>query len=147
MYKPVRNIFILTIGIVVVFVAGCAEQEPPTFRESRAIAAENIALNKEVDRLNNQIDELKKQHEQEMKQQKEALAGMTEEKEAWRMKAQKNIREQVKGVLDAVLESNDKLREENKQLKAQVEKFRNFPEPAESTDSRSTEAPEDSMEQ
>ena len=142
MYKEVRNIFILTVGIVVVFVAGCAEQEPPTFKESRAIAAENIALNKQVDRLSEQIDELKKQHEQEMKQQEKALAEMTEEKEAWRMRAQTNIREQVKGVLDAVLASNDKLRQENAQLKAQIEKLRTG-----SSENQGTEAPDNPTEQ
>ena len=138
----VRNIFVLTIGVVVVFAAGCAEQQPPTFKEGRAIAAENIALNKEVDRLNNQIDELKKQHEQERKRQEEALFKMTEEKETWRMKSQTNIREQVKGVLDAVLESNEKLREENKQLKAQIEKLH-----MDSNDTQNTEVQEESMEQ
>ena len=38
-------------------------------------------------------------------------------------KSQQNVREQVKGVLDAVMKDNTKLREENEKLKAQIEEL------------------------
>lgn len=142
MYKRIRSIFILVIGLTVVLVAGCAEQGPPTYKEGRAIAAENIELAKKVDRLNNQIKALNEQHEQEIKQQQEALAKMTDERNVWMTKAQSNIKDQVKYILGPVLDNNEKLREENRQLKAQIEQLR-----MDSTDTQSVEVPEEPMEQ
>ena len=148
MYKPVRSIFILVIGIMVVFIAGCAEQEPPTYKEGRAIAAENIELVKKIDGLNDQIRALNRQHELEIKQLQEALTKMTEDKNFWMTKAQSNIKDQVQYILGPVLDNNQKLRDENKQLKTQIEKLQmNSVEPENSTDNQSTEVPDESMEQ
>jgi len=57
------------------------------------------------------------------RQQEKLLAECVQEKESWKQKARQNVRNQVKGVFDAVMEQNVKLREENEKLKAEIEKL------------------------
>lgn len=124
MKRSARKAFVLAIGIVVILIAGCTEQEQSSPKKDRTIAAENMALKKKVELRGREIQELKKQHEEEMKKQEEALAKCIEEKEVLKKKSQQNIREQVKGVLDAVIVDNTKLRQENERLKAQIEELK-----------------------
>ncbi len=124
MKRSARKAFVLAIGIVVILIAGCTEQEQSSPKKDRTIAAENMALKKKVELRGREIRELKKQHEEEMKKQEEALAKCIEEKEVLKKKSQQNIREQVKGVLDAVIVDNTKLRQENERLKAQIEELK-----------------------
>jgi regulator of replication initiation timing len=121
MKRPVEKALALAVGVIVILVAGCGPQEPPSVKKSRAIAAENMQLREQLEQRSKEIEGLKELHGKEMKEQQEALAKCLEEKESWKAKSQQNIREQVKGVLDAVMEENSKLREENEKLKAQIE--------------------------
>jgi cytochrome c556 len=118
-----RKALVLMIGIAIILIAGCAQQEQSSPKKDRTIVAENIALKKKVELRGKEIRELKKQHEEEMENKENALAKCVEEKEVLKKKSQQNVREQVKGVLDAVLEDNAKLREENAKLKAQIEEL------------------------
>jgi hypothetical protein len=102
---------------------GCGPKETPSIKKSRTIAAENIELRKELDRRNKELEILKEDYSKEVKEQKKLLAECLQEKEELKEKSRQNIRNQVKGVLDTVLEENKKLREENTKLKAQVEKL------------------------
>lgn len=123
MKRPARKAFVLIVGIAVMMTAGCGPQEPPSVKKSRTIAAENIELRKELAQSSKEIEKLKEQHSEEIDEQKKLLQTCLQEKEAWKKKSQQNIRSQVKGVLDTVLEENKKLREENKQLKTQIEEL------------------------
>ncbi len=124
MKRPVGKALVLAICIAVMSIAGCGQQEPPSVKKSRATAAENMSLRKKLKQRGKEIEELKEQHHEEMKKQEEALAKCMEEKEAWKKKSQQNFRDQVKGVLDAVMEKNKKLHEEINELKAQIEKLK-----------------------
>ncbi len=123
--KPsARKAFVLLIGVGVVLITGCAgQQASPNVKQSRTIAAENIKLKKQLERQNREIETLKAQHLEEIDKQKELLATCQREKEVLKNKAQQNIREQVHGVLDPVMSEYEKLREENNELKAQIEKL------------------------
>lgn len=123
MKKAVRKGFVLAVSVVVMLIAGCEEQELQSAKKSRLIAAENMQLKKELERRSNDIEELKELHGKEIEKQEELFAKCLEEKETWKEKSRKNIRNQVNGVLDAIMEQNVKLREENKRLKAQVEQL------------------------
>jgi septal ring factor EnvC (AmiA/AmiB activator) len=123
MKGPARKASVLVGGFVVLLIAGCGQQEPPSVKQSRAIAAENIELRKQVARLNREIEKLKEQHEKEIKKQEKLLTQCDQDKEAWKKKAQQNIRSQVAPVLDAVMDETAKLREENTRLKAQIEQL------------------------
>lgn len=123
MKGPAREVFVLVVSVAVMLIGGCAGQEPPSVKKSRTIAAENIELRKELAQSSKEIEKLKEQHSEELKKQEKLLQTCLQEKEDWKNKSRQNIRSQVKGVLDTVLEENVKLRQENKQLKAQIEEL------------------------
>ena len=113
MKRPAREAFVLVVIVAVMLIGGCAGQnEPPDIKKSRAIAAENIELRKQLAQSSKEIDE-----------QKKLLQTCLQEKDTWKNKSQQNIRSQVKGVLDTVLEENKKLSDENTRLKAQIEEL------------------------
>jgi hypothetical protein len=125
MNKVVSRGFVLVVSVVVIMsIAGCEEQELPSAKKSRLIAAENMQLKKDLERRSKEIEGLKELIDKEIQKQEELLAKCLEEKETWKEKARQNVRNQVKGVLDTVIEENAKLRRENEELKAQIETFR-----------------------
>ena len=70
------------------------------------------------------VEKLKEQQNEEIDEQKKLLQTCLQEKEALKKKSRQNIRNQVKGVFDTIVEENKKLREENAKLKAQIEELR-----------------------
>ncbi len=112
----------MTIGLGVLLIAGCGEKEAPSVRKSRAIAAENIELQKQLDRSNARIENIKKQYDKELDRRQKQLETCRQERDQWKAKSQQNVRDQVKGVLDSVMADNTRLREENAKLKAQGQK-------------------------
>jgi len=123
MKKPATKILVLAVCVVVLLIAGCGEQELPSMKKSRLIAVENMQLKRELEQCNREIEKLIELHNKESRKQEKILAECVQEKESWKQKAQQNVRNQVKGVFDAVMEQNAKLLEENKKLKAQIEKL------------------------
>ena len=125
MKSPDLKAFVLVVGIAVMLIGGCSGQnEPPSVKKSRTIAAENIELRKELAQSSKEIEKLKEQHGKEIDEQQKLLQTCRLEKEALKEKSRQNIRNQVKGVLDTVLEENRKLRDENARLQAQIEELR-----------------------
>ena len=125
MKKPAREAFVLVVIVAVMLIGGCGGQnDPPDVKKSKAIAAENIALKKQLAQSSKEIEKLKVQHGRELDEQKKLLQTCRQEKEVLKNKSQQNIRSQVKGVLDTVLEENKKLRDENTRLKAQIEELK-----------------------
>ena len=124
MNRPFFKASVITIAIAVMLTAGCGPQEPPSVKKSRTIAAENIELKKQLAKSNKEIEMLKAQYRKKTGEQKEQLQKCLKEKEALKEKSRQNIRKQVKGVLDTVLEENRKLRDENTRLQAQIEELR-----------------------
>ena len=122
MRRAVRKMFVLAVGVVVLIV-GCGGQELPGVKKSRLIAAKNMWLTKELERRNKEIERLNELHNRESRKQEKLLAKCVQEQESWKQKARQNVRNQVKGVFDAVMEQNVTLREENEKLKAQIEKL------------------------
>jgi len=128
MKKPALKAFVLVVIVAVMLIGGCGGQnEPPGVKKSRAIAAENIELKKQLAQSSNEIEKLKELHGRELEEQKKLLQTCLQEKDVLKQKSRQNIRSQIKGVLDTVLEENKKLREENKQLKAQIEELQKQP--------------------
>ena len=123
MKRAVRKIFVLAVCVVVMSIAGCGEQELPSVKKSRLIAVENMQLKRELEQRSKEIERLKELHNRESRKQEKILAECVQEKDSWKQKARQNVKNQVKGVFDAVMEQNAKLREENKKLKAEIEKL------------------------
>ena len=125
MKRAVNRIFILAVGFIFISNAGCGQPQAPSEKMSRLIAVENKRLKKELDSRNSQIQKLTRQHDKETKKQEKLLAECIKEKESWKKKAQQNLKNQVDGVFDAVMERNAKLLEENEKLKAEINKLQN----------------------
>ena len=115
----------LVVGFIalVVLGAGCQQGEVPGEQKSRLIAAENIQLKKDIARRDQEIEALKVQHDKEMAKQQEQLTKCLERKEALEKRLQQNIKEQVDSVLAVVVDENAKLREEIRELKAQIKQL------------------------
>jgi regulator of replication initiation timing len=129
MKRPAREAFVLVVIVAVMLIGGCGGQnDPPDVKKSKAIAAENIELKKQLAQSSKEIEKLKDQHGEEIDEQKKLLQICLQEKEALKKKSQQNIRSQVKGVLDTVLEENKKLRDENARLKLQIEELQKQPQ-------------------
>lgn len=124
MKRQAWKAFVVLIGVAMALVAGCAgQQASPNIKQSRTLAAENIELKKQLAQQSREIETLKAQQADETNKQKELLAACQKEKEILNNKAQQNIRDQVQSVLDPVMAEYEKLREENSELKAQIEKI------------------------
>jgi len=128
MKRPDFKAFVLTLIFAVMLAAGCGAQEPLSVKKCRVIAAENTELRKKLERRDKELEILKEDYGKEVKEQKKMLQTCLREKEELKNKSQQNIRSQVKGVLDTVLEENKKLREDNTRLKAQIEELQKQPQ-------------------
>jgi len=117
--------FVLAAGtVVIMLIAGCEKENAPDTKRSRLIATENIRLKKELEQRDKEIKRQKELHNKKIKQQQKLLEKCLKEKNAWKKSAQGNIQEQVDKVLAGVMENYAKLREENKNLKVQIEKLK-----------------------
>jgi len=123
MEGPARKTLVIVVSVAVMLIGGCAGQEAPSAKQGRALAAENIELRKQLQQRSAEIEKLTQRHGEEIKKQQGLLERCEQESQTWKTKAQQNIRDQVKGVLDTVVEENARLREENKALKAQIEEL------------------------
>jgi nitrogen fixation/metabolism regulation signal transduction histidine kinase len=128
MNRPFFKASFIIIAIAVMLTVSCGPQEPPSVKKSRTIAAENIELKKQLAKSNKEIEMLKAQYRKKINEQKEQLQKCLKEKEALKEKSRQNIRNQVKGVLDTVLEENRKLREQNAKLQTQIEELEKQPQ-------------------
>ncbi len=120
MKRTARKVLVIAVGFAIASIAGCGEKEAPSVRQSRAIAAENMELQKQLDRSNARIENLKEQYDKELDKQQKLLEKCKQERDQWKAKSQQNVRDQVKDVLDTVMAENTRLREENTKLKAQI---------------------------
>ena len=106
---------------------GCGPKEPPSVKECRAIAAENMTLKKQLERREMEMDLLKEKHSREVERLEKRLADYRKERDEWRERAQQNVREQAKDVADAVMAENAKLRAENERLQAKIMELQKEP--------------------
>jgi hypothetical protein len=123
MKNPSWKTLTVTIAVLFAFIAGCSEPESPDFKQTRAIAAENTELRKELNRQDARFANLKKEYDRELEKVRDQLEKCKQERDEWKTKAKNNVREQVQGVLDSVMDDNSRLREENTKLKAQLEEL------------------------
>jgi hypothetical protein len=90
--------------------SGCSQPATPNDKEARLIAAENIELKKQIAQL-----------EKDIQKQKLSLDRSEKELQDCRELSRKNVREQVKDVLDNVIDENSKLRQQIKELQAEIQ--------------------------
>ena len=86
MKRPALKAFVLVIVFAVVLTGGCGGQnERPDVKKSRAIAAENIELKKQLAQSSKEIEKLKVQHGKEIDEQNKLLQTCLQEKENLKM--------------------------------------------------------------
>ncbi|MCJ7779005.1 MAG: hypothetical protein MUP16_11925 [Sedimentisphaerales bacterium] len=106
----VHKAVILTVGVVIMLIAGCSEQNTSSeVRKSRLIAAQ---LKKQSEQLSKEIEE-----------QKELLAKCLEEKKI-ATQPQESVKEQMDSLLTAAMEQNAELRDENEKLKMEIRELK-----------------------
>jgi small-conductance mechanosensitive channel len=110
MKRAVYKAVILTVGVVIMLIAGCSEQNTSKseVRKSRLIAAQ---LKKQSEQLSKEVEE-----------QKELLAKCLEEKKIAEEQSQpqKSDKDRMDSLLTTVMEQGAKLREENEKLKTEI---------------------------
>jgi len=124
MTKPAQTLrryaLLLLCSYALVLMAGCGPKEPPSVKECRAIAAENMTLRKQLERRDAEMDVQKEKHSREVQRLEKRIEDYRKERDDWRQRAQQNVRDQAKDVADAVMVENAKLRAENERLKEQI---------------------------
>ena len=115
MSKSVQTTIVLTIGIVLVVIltTGCEEQSLTSTRKSRLIADENKQLTEQLAQRNREIEKQKKLLEQCLKGKK-VLTEQLKEK----------MGEMIRNALNNRDKETERLQEENKKLKAQIEELK-----------------------
>ena len=121
MKRPVLIAFALTVGVAVIFLAGCQESEAPSQKKSRLIAAENMELKKTLQQREKEIETLKIQHARDVERREKALAQCRKQTENCRKELEEGLDEKVNDVLGTMMEEIAKLRAENEALKAKIE--------------------------
>jgi len=124
MKRPVKGIIISAFAfLVAVAGAGCYQQQSQGTKRTKLIAAENMRLKEELAELEKEIKRLKQLHQEQLIEKQSRLNQCQKEKQAWQQKSQKNIQNQVTGVLDVIMGDIKKLRQENERLKAMFEQL------------------------
>lgn len=124
MKRPVKGIIISAIIVLIAIAgAGCYQQQSQGTKRTKLIAAENMRLKKELAELEKEIERLKQLHQEQLIEKQSRLNQCQKEKQAWQQKSQKNIQNQVTGVLDVIMGDIKKLRQENERLKAMFEQL------------------------
>jgi len=93
MKRSACKIFVIVIGVAVMLTGGCSSPESPSVKQGRALAAENIELRKQLELRSAEIEKLTPRHSEEIKKQQSLLEKCEQEKQAWKTKAQQNIRD------------------------------------------------------
>lgn len=124
MKRPVKGIIISTFAVLIAVAgAGCYQQQSQGTKRTKLIAAENMRLKEELAELEKEIKRLKQLHQEQLIEKQSRLNQCQKEKQAWQQKSQKNIQNQVTGVLDVIMGDIKKLRQENERLKAMFEQL------------------------
>jgi len=114
MKRPAQKVFILTaIAVLVVMsIAGCDQQSAPN-KKSRIIATENLQLKKDL-----------QQRDKELQEQKLLLEKCLAEKDVLKKRSQANMKDLFDKTFNKIAEETKKLREENNNLKLQIEELK-----------------------
>jgi cell division septum initiation protein DivIVA len=109
--------FILIAGVIILFTAGCAPQEPMSVKMSRIVAAENLKLKEDLRERDWEIKSLKESHQKRVEELEKTIVECKEKIRTWQEESRRNLREQVEDVADNVIARNSILQKENEALK------------------------------
>lgn len=117
-----RHVFAVLAATVLTTLAGCQQprqQEPPTEKQARLLAAQSADLKKALAAKDAEIASLRQKHAQAIQQRDAELAKCKARIEALQKDLDKGIAERVDRLTTPVIDENAKLRKEIEQLKKQ----------------------------
>ena len=113
--------YLLFVFIAALVTIGCNESQTQSVKQNRLIAAENMQLREELKQRDEVMEKLKDLNKKELEEKKTLLAAAQKEIETWKQRSKENIRDQVKDILDILIQENIDLRKEIRELKEQLE--------------------------
>ncbi|MHC4582242.1 MAG: hypothetical protein ACYS14_12370 [Planctomycetota bacterium] len=123
MKKPARMVLVVMTASSAALTAGCGQHAPPSVKQSRAIAAENMQLKKELERSKSRLENLKGQYDKELEKQQKLLEECRGQRDQWKAKSRQNVRDQAESLIDPLMKEITRLGEENARLRAQSEEL------------------------
>ena len=112
--------FILVVFVIAIILFGCSESQTNIEKRSRLVAAENLKLKNDLELRDQEVAKLKESYDEELEEQIQLLAELQRQVKALQEKSKQNIRNQIDGVVDTVIEENTELRKENEDLKDRI---------------------------
>ena len=112
--------FALIVSLIVVMLLGCSGSQTTNEKRSRLVAAENLRLKNELEQRDMKIAELEDSYNEELEEQIQLLIELQKQVKALQEKSKQNVRSQVEGVVDTVVEESTELRKENEDLKNRI---------------------------
>ncbi len=112
-----------TAGVLVgllVWAAGCQENQSPDVRQARLLAAENIQLKKELNRCQARLEALKAEYDRQLERKETQLAATRKLSEDLQDDLRQGIAERVKAVTTRVMDENARLRQEIEALRIEI---------------------------
>ncbi len=139
MARSVSKMLVLAIGIVfgLMLFAGCEEEEKisdtmtdttPDAKRSRLIAVENAQLKQQIEKLKDlhagELQRQKELNDKERQKLQRQLDSCLREKAAMDEISKKGVESYMQDIVGPLTDENAKLQEENKNLKALIEKLK-----------------------
>ena len=112
--------FILVVFVIAIILFGCSESQTNIEKRSRLVAAENLKLKNDLELRDQEVAKLKESYDEELEEQIQLLSELQRQVKALQEKSKQNIRNQIDGVVDTVIEENTELRKENEDLKDRI---------------------------
>ena len=112
--------FILVVFVIAIILFGCSESQTNIEKRSRLVAAENLKLKNDLELRDQEVAKLKESYDEELEEQIQLLVELQKQVKALQEKSKQNIRNQIDGVVDTVIEENTELRKENEDLKDRI---------------------------
>jgi len=130
-YNMKRIMTRLLFAAVVAFVlsAGCEKKEAINTRQARLVGAQNLQLKQEIQKLKTQLETRKNTYQKELLKQKKVVNDLKNQNEDLRARFNTEFGDKINDMMVSMAgsfgEQNERLQEENKQLKKQIEELKN----------------------
>ena len=110
-------------GLLLVWGAGCQQNQDPNTRQARLAAAENIQLKQDLARCEARVEALKEQFAQELERKDAQLAASRKLGDDLKEDLRQGIATRVNAVATKVMDENARLRQEIETLRAEIAKL------------------------
>lgn len=120
MERMLNKGFVLAVGIAMVLIAGCGEQQLLSEKKNRLIAVENAELKEEIAQRDLELENLKGRHTKDLEQREQQLTECRKRVEDCKEDLRGRIEKRMDGIFETVMVESAKVRAENKMLKEEI---------------------------